>query len=221
MQIRDGLHIFGRAPEGGQLTDLLVALTRLPRGDGTGGDASLIRALASDLDLGDFDPLDCVMGEAWAGSRPTDLEGYGEGAWRSRGDTVERLEGLAADLVAGRRRCPVGWARTADVLGHIGASVRPAVADSGPAEIAGVLTGLDGRFVAPGPSGAPTRGRLDVLPTGRNFYSLDTRTVPTPAAWHTASRTAPGPGAWRCRPGAPPTCAPEATTSPRRWRSWA
>jgi cobaltochelatase CobN len=184
MQIRDGLHIFGRAPEGGQLTDLLVALTRLPRGDGTGGDASLIRALASDLDLGDFDPLDCVMGEAWAGSRPTDLEGYGEGAWRSRGDTVERLEGLAADLVAGRRRCPVGWARTADVLGHIGASVRPAVADSGPAEIAGVLTGLDGRFVAPGPSGAPTRGRLDVLPTGRNFYSLDTRTVPTPAAWH-------------------------------------
>jgi len=184
MQIRDGLHIFGLAPEGGQLTDLLVALTRLPRGDGTGADASLIRALAADLDFGDFDPLDCVMGSAWTGLRPTDLKGYGEGAWRSQGDTVERLEGLAADLVAGRRRCAAGWERTAQVLGHIGASVRPAVAASGPAEIAGVLTGLDGRFVLPGPSGAPTRGRLDVLPTGRNFYSLDTRTVPTPAAWH-------------------------------------
>ena len=37
--------------------------------------------------------------------------------------------------------------------------------------------------MAPGPSGAPTRGRLDVLPTGRNFYSVDSRAVPTPAAW--------------------------------------
>ncbi len=37
--------------------------------------------------------------------------------------------------------------------------------------------------VAPGPSGAPSRGRPEVLPTGRNFYSVDTRAVPTPAAW--------------------------------------
>jgi cobaltochelatase CobN len=37
--------------------------------------------------------------------------------------------------------------------------------------------------VSPGPSGAPTRGRPDVLPTGRNFYSIDNRTLPTPAAW--------------------------------------
>ena len=61
--------------------------------------------------------------------------------------------------------------------------LRPAVEACGGEEIAGLLTGLDGRFVAPGPSGAPTRGRPDVLPTGRNFYSVDTRTVPTPAAW--------------------------------------
>ncbi len=54
---------------------------------------------------------------------------------------------------------------------------------SGDAEIAAVLTALDGRFVAPGPSGAPTRGRPDVLPTGRNFYSVDVRGVPTAAAW--------------------------------------
>ncbi|MCH9020726.1 MAG: cobaltochelatase subunit CobN, partial [Proteobacteria bacterium] len=61
---------------------------------------------------------------------------------------------------------------------------------SGGAEIAGVHTGLDGRFLAPGPSGAPTRGRLDVLPTGRNFYSIDTRSVPTPAAWLLGWRSA-------------------------------
>src|SRR3546814_7179042 len=58
MQIRDGLHVFGTAPEGRHLTDLLVALTRLPRGRGEGGDASLIRALAQDLGLAGFDPLD-------------------------------------------------------------------------------------------------------------------------------------------------------------------
>ncbi|MDC1213440.1 cobaltochelatase subunit CobN, partial [Rhodospirillales bacterium] len=57
------------------------------------------------------------------------------------------------------------------------------VAASGAAELDGMMTALDGRFVAPGPSGAPTRGRPDVLPTGRNFYSVDTRTIPTPAAW--------------------------------------
>jgi cobaltochelatase CobN len=53
----------------------------------------------------------------------------------------------------------------------------------GPNEIAQLLRGLAGRFVPPGPSGAPSRGRPDVLPTGRNFYSVDTRAVPTPTAY--------------------------------------
>ncbi|MEM7566427.1 MAG: cobaltochelatase subunit CobN, partial [Pseudomonadota bacterium] len=51
------------------------------------------------------------------------------------------------------------------------------------AEMAALLTALDGRFVRPGPAGAPTRGRADVLPTGRNLYSVDGRGVPTRAAW--------------------------------------
>jgi cobaltochelatase CobN len=76
------------------------------------------------------------------------------------------------------------------VLGAVGGEVRPAVEACGPAEIAAVLTALDGRFVEPGPSGAPTRGRVDVLPTGRNFYSLDSRTVPTPAAWQLGWKSA-------------------------------
>jgi cobaltochelatase CobN len=53
-----------------------------------------------------------------------------------------------------------------------------------------LIKGLDGKFVEPGPSGAPTRGRLDVLPTGRNFYSIDSRTVPTPAAWQLGWKSA-------------------------------
>ncbi|MCF6311791.1 MAG: cobaltochelatase subunit CobN [Verrucomicrobiales bacterium] len=50
-------------------------------------------------------------------------------------------------------------------------------------EISALLHGLEGGFISPGPAGAPTRGRLDVLPTGRNFYSLDPRAIPTETAW--------------------------------------
>ena len=181
MQIRDGLHVFGEAPSGDLLTGLLVALARLPRSAGEAGDASLIRALAGDLGLDGFDPLDCVLGQAWHGARPETLA---DGAdWRTNGDTVERLEILAADLVAGRRAAAPEWPATKAVLARIDSRIRPAVEACGAAEIAGALTALDGRFVEPGPSGAPTRGRPDVLPTGRNFYSIDVRAVPTPAAW--------------------------------------
>ena len=60
----------------------------------------------------------------------------------------------------------------------------------GAAEFAGLLAGLDGRLVLPGPSGAPSRGRPEVLPTGRNFYSVDTRAVPTQAAWQLGWKSA-------------------------------
>ncbi|MSP89190.1 MAG: cobaltochelatase subunit CobN [Alphaproteobacteria bacterium] len=182
LQIRDGLHIFGLAPRDRLLIDLLAALARVPRGKGEGADASLTRALAADLALG-FDPLDCIMAEPWRGPRPAALEII-EAPWRSTGDTVERLETLAADLIAGTRTADPAWSRIRQVLDWIARSLGPAVEACGAAEIAGLLAGLDGRFVPPGPSGAPTRGRPDVLPTGRNFYSLDTRAVPTPAAWH-------------------------------------
>jgi len=180
MQIRDGLHIFGQSPQNGQLTDLLVALLRTPRNEGVNGDASLIRALADDLELS-FDPLDCDMAAVWDGPQPHVLDQ--SGVWRSAGDTVERLESLACRLVGGEAKPEKMWVRTTAVLDYMKASLRPAVMACGEAEITGLLAGLDGRFVAPGPSGAPTRGRPDVLPTGRNFYSVDTRVVPTPAAW--------------------------------------
>ncbi len=200
-QIRDGLHVFGQSPEGRLARDLVQALVRLPRGAGQGGDASLIRALADDLGLG-FDPLDCDMATSWQGPRPALLDTGG--VWRTAGDTVERLEELAARLIGavidmpdtGRRIAgdPAGQAstaslpdipgpRTAAVLDEIRARIAPTVAACGPAEAEGLLAALDGRAVAPGPSGAPTRGRIDVLPTGRNFYSVDSRAVPTPTAW--------------------------------------
>ncbi len=180
LQIRDGLHIFGESPEGRLLTDLLVALVRVPRNKGEGADASLIRALADDLALA-FDPLDCEMASPWQGPKPACLQA--EGPWRTCGDTVERLELLAARLVAGETSCADDWRKTHSVLSYVEDILRPNVTACGSEEIAGLLKGLEGRFVLPGPSGAPTRGRPEILPTGKNFYSVDTRTVPTPAAW--------------------------------------
>lgn len=179
-QIRDGLHIFGQAPQGRLADELIVALARVPRGRGRGGDMSLHRALATDLGL-KFDPLDCDMAAAWDGPKPALLQRFGQTLWRSAGDTVERLEALALALVRGEEGAP--GLLSADVMEQIQARMRPAVEMAGHAEIKGILTALDGRFVPPGPSGAPTRGRPDVLPTGRNFFSVDNRAVPTRAAW--------------------------------------
>ncbi|MBZ0130547.1 MAG: cobaltochelatase subunit CobN [Rhodobacteraceae bacterium] len=179
-QIRDGLHVFGISPEGRLARDLLLALTRIPRSDGKGGNASLPRALALDFGLA-FDPLDCDMAAAWAGPRPDALADISQAHWRSTGDTVERLELLAAALLDGGAT-PPGDASGA-VMAEIEAVVAPVLAACGRDEGAGLLTALKGQFVAPAPSGAPTRGRLDVLPTGRNFYSVDSRAIPTPTAW--------------------------------------
>ena len=225
-QIRGGLHVLGASPEGDARTDLLLALARLPRG-GAPEQASLLRALAGDLDLG-FDPLDCDLGTEWTGPRPDVLAG--DAPWRTVGDTVERLEVLARELIeknsptdktlslspSGRGRgegaagtelplattvhdpntpspnlSPVGRGITeGSSLGHstmvlrdISTKLAPNLDACGESEIAGLLSGLAGRFVPPGPSGAPSRGRPEVLPTGRNFYSVDARALPTQAAW--------------------------------------
>ncbi|WP_394153933.1 cobaltochelatase subunit CobN [Loktanella salsilacus] len=180
-QIRDGLHIFGQSPTGQQEIDLTIALARVPRGDGTGANASLLRALARDFGLS-IDPLDCDL-SAPAPEKPAalgDLKG-----WRSNGDTVERLELLSQQIIGDGGRGALGVTPTASsaVLEEIETRIRPAVAACGPSEGAGLLRALDGRVIPPGPSGAPTRGRLDTLPTGRNFYSVDSRAVPTPTAW--------------------------------------
>lgn len=186
MQIRDGLHIFTRSPEGRLRTDLLIALSRTPRGYDSPGQASLLRSMADDLGLG-FDPLDCIMGDVWAGPKPAPLADISNDLWRTFGDTVERLELLAIALVEGMEAPgPASATVLQAVLGDLAARVDAC----GDAEQSALLAGLDARFIAPGPSGAPTRGRPDVLPTGRNFYSVDTRSVPTATAWDLGQRSA-------------------------------
>ncbi len=179
-QIRDGLHVFGQSPVGRLERDLTQALVRVPRGDGKGEDASLIRAISTDLGLV-FDPLDADMSAAWVGEKPDMLADLCGDTWRSAGDTIERLELFASAMLNGEQNAP-GLA-SAKVLAHVKSVVKPSVSSCGPAEGSGLLTALSGQFVDPAPSGAPTRGRLDVLPTGRNFFSVDSRAVPTPTAW--------------------------------------
>ena len=179
-QIRDGLHIFGQTPDGEQLRDLTIALARIPRGTSSSGEASLLRAMANDLNL-EFDPLDCEMGQLWGGDKPDILMQLSQDSWRSTGDTVERLELLAQQLLD-QRNAIIG-PQTQAVMDHILDEISPRLGSCGPSEQEGLLTALSGQFVSPAPSGAPTRGRLDVLPTGRNFYSVDSRAVPTPTAW--------------------------------------
>ena len=187
-QIRDGLHVLGEIAAGKPETDFIAALVRLPRGIGEGGAQSLPRALAADLGLEGFDPLDCDLAAPWKGPRPVALADLAAGPWRTHGDTVERLEVLAVNLIGDHLSAPGPQSRA--VLETVEATIRPALRRCGPSEIANLLGGLDGRFVEPGPSGAPTRGRLDVLPTGRNFYSLDNRAVPTPTAWTLGEKSA-------------------------------
>ncbi|MEJ8562705.1 cobaltochelatase subunit CobN [Yoonia sp. GPGPB17] len=180
-QIRDGLHILGQSPTGQQERDLAIALVRVPRGDGRSGNTSFIRALAQDCDVS-IDPLDCDLGAPYQGARHKFLQSMGTETWRTNGDTVERLEKLS-QIALGWKEHPKHFKATKPVLESLHAEVIPTIRACGENEGTALLTALSGNFVPPGPSGAPTRGRMDVLPTGRNFYSVDNRAVPTPTAW--------------------------------------
>ena len=182
-QIRDGLHVFGASPRERLRRDTLLALARYPAADGAGANAGLLGALSQDLLPGEaFDPLDIDAAQPWQGARPALLQSVSTDAWRHQGDTRERLELLAQRLLEDNT-CPSGMPHTAAVMGRVKQDLAPALDACGAQELLQLSRALQGRFVPPGPSGSPSRGRPDVLPTGRNFYAVDTRAIPTPTAW--------------------------------------
>ena len=199
-QIRHGLHRFGQLPEGHSLSETLVALTRLPRGEGP-NDSGILHCLGADLGLCNdirsnginsnenenvFNPLKFDAAARWQGDKPQLLQDLSPAHWRNEADTRERLELLAQDCIdkmLNGEAIPVALNQTRRLLGYIKNIVLPAVNQSSKNEIENFLGALNGKFVPAGPSGAPTRGRLDVLPTGRNFYSVDARSIPTQSAW--------------------------------------
>ncbi len=213
-QIRDGLHIFGKCPDGRQLRDLVVAIARNPNAKRLG----LTRAIAQDWQL-DFDPLTANLGELLESNLHPRLVNC-----RIIGDAVEVIEEYAAELVEALIPSPAGggnktltpspspkegegnknlslapspslgegWGEGNYIqleLNWIRDRLLPSLYKTSQ-EITNLLRGLNGEYIASGASGAPTRGRPEVLPTGRNFYSVDIRAVPTETAWDIGRKAA-------------------------------
>lgn len=178
-QIRDGLHIFGSSPSGGLRDSTLLALARYP----AAGELGLLNALAADLLPGcEWNPLDMDAAAPWAGPRPAVLQALEAGQWRHGGDTRERLELLALQVLT-QLELAADWPHTQRVLARIHTQIAPSLDACGSQELLQFSRALQGKFVPPGPSGSPSRGRCDTLPTGRNFYTVDTRAIPTQTAW--------------------------------------
>ncbi|ERN41232.1 cobaltochelatase, CobN subunit [Rubidibacter lacunae KORDI 51-2] len=181
-QIRDGLHVFGCCPEGRQLRDLTIAIARSP-GPGRCG---IARAIARDIGL-EIDPLTVDFARSLLPSDSELLSRFTEHQCWIAGDAVEVIESLAVELVTGMR-LPLGDLTTAE-LAWIRNCLIPDLQKTH-REVDNLLHGLNGGYIPSGPAGAPTRGRPDVLPTGRNFYSVDIRAVPTETAWDMGRKAA-------------------------------
>ncbi|MEO0397518.1 MAG: cobaltochelatase subunit CobN, partial [Cyanobacteria bacterium P01_A01_bin.137] len=192
-QIRDGLHILGQCPKDRQLRDLMVAIARQPEP----GRQGLTRAIADDWgwDL-HFDPLTADLGtvikELNIPNALLQSEQLSKQTLYTIGDAVEVLEHQAAclvDQVLTKEENFVYGPKTTIELTWIRQWLWPRLTQT-TEEITHLLHGLDGGYVPSGSSGAPTRGRADVLPTGRNFYSVDIRGLPTESAWDVGRRAA-------------------------------
>ncbi len=190
-QIRDGLHILGEMPS---LPDTMRALTRLPNA----AVPSLQAALATAVGF----PLDALL--AAPGARLDAVSRVLGTTCHTNGDVLERLEAAAHDLFVALEgegfRVAAVPAVQAAILGcaseDIASALTFACRTLMPAiervtdEVSHVLDALEGRYVPAGPAGAPTRGMAHVLPTGRNFYAVDPRALPSQAAWRVGQQLA-------------------------------
>ncbi|SMC05566.1 cobaltochelatase CobN subunit [Sulfobacillus thermosulfidooxidans DSM 9293] len=188
-QIRDGLHILGQSPQTPEnWGELLYAMARLPFSNTV---PSMPEALCQDLGINWADFQD-NLGRPYWGPVPSWIESYlPKSVRRTYGDVKKAVEQLAKTLLAqsveGER--PEQLPQSASVIEVVQTRIVPFLKDL-QTETTALLHGLDGGYVPPGPSGAPTRGMIDVLPTGRNFYSVDPRSIPSIPAWQVGQRLA-------------------------------
>jgi cobaltochelatase CobN len=154
-QIRSGLHILGVKPAGEQSIDFLLSLLRLP----SAGRPGLLQLLADNRTLETLTPAERDQVESRARRWIEQVTQQRKGEISESSAQLDELAKFVCDQLIPRL-----W-RCDD-------------------EIKNVLNALNGQFVPPGPSGAPTRGRIDVLPTGRNFFAIDPRAVPTQTSWN-------------------------------------
>ncbi|THA84294.1 cobaltochelatase subunit CobN [Streptomyces sp. A0592] len=169
-QIRDGLHVLGGAPTGEARVNLVLAILRARQiWGGTTALPGLREALGLDESKATRTSADDVEEQARAL-----VQAMEDADW-----SPAAVASVAADHPAD----------VAEVLSFAAREVVPRLAGTTD-EIAHVVAALDGRFVPAGPSGSPLRGLVNVLPTGRNFYSVDPKAVPSRLAWETGQALA-------------------------------
>lgn len=164
VQIRDGLHILGAAPAGEAQLDLVLAILRARQ---LFAGEQHLPGLRQALGLAEDGSDERAAVDA-AEARARELLA----ALQAAGWDAERVPGLTEDPAVAR------------ILRFAAAEVVPRLAGTA-GEIDQVLRALDGRYIAAGPSGSPLRGLVNVLPTGRNFYSVDPKAMPSRLAWET------------------------------------
>lgn len=166
VQIRDGLHVLGQAPADDGEVDLVLAMLRARQ---LWGGAQALPGLREALGLTED-------GSAARGA-VDDIESTARAlvAACAKGDWTSQA---ISDASAGHPDA------VADVLRFAATEVVPRLRQTD-REIDQILRALDGRFIEAGPSGSPLRGLINVLPTGRNFYSVDPKAVPSRLAWET------------------------------------
>ncbi len=179
--IRDGLHILGAAPEGEALLNLVLVILRSAQlWSARWGALPGLRAALGLLEGGDASRTDTDRYEQTARAL---IEAMAAAGW----DPNRATEVAAAALTAasgGEGHEQADPQAVTRVLQFACTEVVPRLAATS-GEIGAVLTALSGGYVPAGPSGSPTRGLVNVLPTGRNFYSVDPKAIPSPNSWDT------------------------------------
>ncbi len=199
VQIKDGLHVLGVVPEAEQLRGLVAAIGR----HGSGSVPGLRRAIGAAFGL-DEPGLAAAPGVKVDAARSADLIARFPGTDYRASDLLDRLEEAQHALLGelsehdwDPRRAPEccrsGLGRedagVVAALRFAAGQIVPRLRQTTD-EMTNVLGALRGRHVPAGPSGAPTRGRLDVLPTGRNFYTVDPRALPSELSYATGVKLA-------------------------------
>ncbi|MFB9737923.1 cobaltochelatase subunit CobN [Streptomyces thermocoprophilus] len=196
VQIRDGLHVLGGGPVGEPRVNLVLAVLRASQVWGGQANAlpGLRSALAAHFGLDEKE----LLAEPGAPVKvPSELTDLVDGPSRTASDAIDLLEQLCRRVAEGMEERD--W-RAAEVPGLVRevlgvelpdavavlefacAEVVPRLARTTD-EIGHILRALNGGHVPAGPSGSPTRGLVNVLPTGRNFYSVDPKAIPSRLSW--------------------------------------
>ncbi|BAD57984.1 cobaltochelatase subunit CobN [Nocardia farcinica] len=182
VQIRDGLHVLGQPPVGAAEVDLVLAMLRARQ---LWGGETTVPGLREALGLDESGSESRERVDAVEERARELLLALQAADW-----SVDAVDGLI-DRFAGQLFADAGGDResVSAVLRFAATEVVPRLRGTGQ-EIARVLHALDGGFIPAGPSGSPLRGLINVLPTGRNFYSVDPKAVPSRLAWETGQAMA-------------------------------